>query len=111
MTPTQLLKIKREFEEKFAPLIDWETGNHSDKVWQWFESKLEEVEEEAKVSVLTEVTIAIAEVARKSGKPEQSWRCGKCDQEEMRLKGIDITYPIPEHSIRCSLRKSNKLGG
>lgn len=61
MTPTQLLKIKGEFEEKFAPLIDWETGNHSDKVWQWIESKLKEVEEEKETIWLIEVERGFAE--------------------------------------------------
>ena len=55
MTPTQLKEIKGEFEEKFVrtTILGRDEGTVmfrdllSGEVWQWFESKLGEVEEES----------------------------------------------------------------
>lgn len=93
MTTQQIEILHKEYEQKFADYTSYDDIDGyltaRGAMWQWIESKLESVEEEVN--------------------DEPSWRCGKCEQEEMRSKGIAIPCPIPEHSIRCSLRKSNKL--
>ena len=107
-------------------------------IWQFIESKLKAVEirrglENFKIAmeeiekargeatgkdwyvqddelVVKKGSYVIYRIDLKPDNDEPSWRCGKCEQEEMMAKGIAIPCPIPEHSIRCSLRdKSNKL--